>query len=134
MGIEKTMEIIPNILTFLMLNTTVTALFGHRITGDDVPDGQTYPYAYMWEVVSPTQHHYKGGAGRIALIQCDVIDDDIAGVDLAKRTLFDALDGYKGMMGNVNVGYCFVNTASVPKDPDQQSYRRILEINVATND
>jgi len=116
-----------------MLNSTVTALFGHRITGDDVPVGQEYPYAYLWEVTSPRQYHHKGESGRIALVQCDVVDDDSAGVDLAKRTIIDALTGYKGMMGEVSVGYCFVNTASVPKDPEQQAYRRVLEINIATN-
>jgi hypothetical protein len=127
------MEIIPNILTFLMTNTTVTGVFDHRITNKDVPDGQTYPYAYMWEVTSPQEHTHQGRGGRVALIQCDVVSDTITGVDLAKRTLFDALDSYKGMMGELNVGRCFVNTADVPKDPEQQSYRSILEIEIGTN-
>ena len=126
-------EIIPNILAFLNNNESVKSVFANRITGDDVPDGQAYPYAYMWEVTSPQQYHFTGKSGRIVLVQCDVIDDDSAGVDLAKRTIFDALSGYKGQMGDVKVGRCFVSEASVPKDPDQKSYRRILEIEIGTN-
>lgn len=117
-----------------MQNTTVTALFDHRITGDDVPDGQSYPYAYLWEVTSPQNYSHQGESGRVALVQCDVVSDTIIGADEAKRTIKTALDGYRGMMGEVSVGYCFVSTASVPKDPDQKAYRRILEITLATND
>jgi len=126
------MEIVPNIITFLMQNSTVTALFDHRVTGKDVTD-MTYPYAYLWEVSSPQQHTHQGRSGRVALIQCDVVSDTPTGADLAKRTLFDALDSYHGMMGELSVGYCFVNSRDIPKDPEQQSYRNILEIEIATN-
>jgi len=127
------MELIPNIITFLMLNPTVVALFDHRITGDDVPDGQTYPYAYLWEVTSPQNYNHQGESGRVALVQCDVVSDTIIGADESKRTIKSALSGYRGMMGDVNVGFCFVNEASVPKDADQKAYRRILELTIGTN-
>jgi hypothetical protein len=127
------MELIPSIIAFLMQNSAVTALLDHRITGDDVPDGQTYPYAYLWEVTSPQNYSHQGESGRVALVQCDVVSDTIIGVDEAKRTIKSALSGYRGMMGDVNVGFCFVNEASVPKDPDQKAYRRILELTLATN-
>jgi len=127
------MELIPNIITFLMLNPTVTTLFDRRITGDDVPDGQTYPYAYLWEVTSPQNYNHQGESGRVALVQCDVVSDTIIGADEAKRTIKSALSGYRGMMGDVNVGFCFVNEASVPKDADQKAYRRILELTLGTN-
>jgi len=127
------MELIPNIITFLMLNPTVTALFDHRITGKDVPDGQTYPYAYLWEPNSNRMYTYNGAGGREVLIQCDVVSDTIISCDEAKRTLEDALTGYRGMMGEVMVGKCFVNTVDVPKDPDQQAYRNVLEITIGTN-
>jgi len=104
-------EMIPNIITFLMQNTSVYAFFANRITGDDVPDGQAYPYAYLWEVTSPQQYHYAGKAGREVLIQCDVISDTITGADEGKRILNDVLSGYKGMMGSVNAGYCFVDSS-----------------------
>lgn len=116
-----------------MLNPTVTALFDHRITGDDVPDGQTYPYAYMWEPNSSRMYTYNGAGGREVLVQCDVVSDTIIGADEAKRTIEDALTGYRGMMGDVMVGKCFVNTVDVPKDADQKAYRRILELTIGTN-
>lgn len=127
-------EIIPNIITFLNNNATVFAFFANRITGDDVPDGQIYPYAYLWEVTSPQQYHHGGTSGRTALIQCDIVSDSQSQADEGKRVLFDALSGYKGMMGSVNVGYCFVVARSIPKDPDQLAYRRILELELGTND
>jgi hypothetical protein len=126
------MELIPNIITFLMQNPTVTALFDHRITGDDVSD-YTYPYAYMWEPNSNRIYTHNGAGGREVLVQCDVVSDTIIGADVAKRTLEDALTGYRGMMGEIMIGKCEVNTASVPKDADQRSYRRILEITIGTN-
>jgi len=126
------MELIPNIITFLMLNPTVTALFDHRITGDDVSD-YTYPYAYMWEPNSNRIYTHNGAGGREVLVQCDVVSDTIIGADAAKRTLEDALTGYRGMMGDVSVGKCFVNTVSVPKDADQKAYRNILELTIGLN-
>jgi hypothetical protein len=126
------MELIPNIITFLMQKPTVTALFDHRITGKDVSD-YTYPYAYLWEPNSNRSYTHQGAGTREVLVQCDVVSDTVIGVDLAKRTLEDALTGYRGMMGEVMVGYCFVNTTDVPKDPDQRAYRNILEITVGTN-
>ena len=116
-----------------MLNPTVTALFDHRITGKDVPDGQTYPYAYLWEPNSNRQYTHQGAGGREVLVQLDVVSDTIISCDEAKRTLEGALSGYRGMMGDVNVGFCFVNEASVPKDADQKAYRRILELTLGTN-
>lgn len=130
---QKMAEIIPAIITFLNNDANVSALFAHRITGDDVPDA-TYPYAYMWEVVSPRQYNYQGKSGRVVIVQCDIVSDTITGADEGKRVIETALSGYKGMMGDVNVGYCFVDTRSVPKDPDQLSYRRVLEISIGTND
>ncbi len=116
-----------------MADTSVYALFANRITGDDVPDGQAYPYAYLWEVTSPRQYHHGGPSGRVVLVQCDVISDTITGADEGKRVIETALSGFKGMMGDVSVGYCFVNTASIPKDADQIAYRRVLEIEIGTN-
>jgi hypothetical protein len=127
------MELIPNIITFLMQNPTVTALFDHRITGIDVPDGQTYPYAYLWEPNSNRIYTHQGAGGREVLVQLDVVSDTIISCDEAKRTLEDALTGYRGMMGEVSVGKCFVNTTSVPKDADQKAYRNILEITIGLN-
>jgi hypothetical protein len=127
------MELIPNVITFLMQNTTVTALFDHRITGIDVPDGQAYPYAYLWEPNSNRIYTHQGAGGREVLVQCDVVSDTIIGADAAKRTLEDALTGYRGMMGDVSVGKCFVNTVSVPKDADQKAYRNILELTIGLN-
>jgi len=116
-----------------MQNTTVTALFDHRITGKDVPDGQAYPYAYLWEPNSNRMYTHNGAGGREALVQCDIVSDTVIGVDEAKRTLESALTGYRGMMGEVNIGKCFVNTVDIPKDPDQRAYRSILEITIGTN-
>lgn len=127
------MELVPNIIAFLMLNPTVTALFDHRITGKDVPDGQTYPYAYLWEPNSNRIYTHQGDAGREVLVQCDVVSDTMITADEAKRTLETALSGYRGMMGEVMVGKCFVNTVDVPKDADQKAYRSILEITIGTN-
>lgn len=127
-------EIIPAIIKHLNNDAAVFSFFGNRITGDDVPTDQAYPYAYLWEVTSPRQYHHGGTSGREVLVQCDVISNTILSVDEGKRIIETSLSGFKGMMGDVNVGRCFVTTRSIPKDPDQMTYRRVIEIEIGTND
>jgi hypothetical protein len=127
-------QIIPNLIKHLMNDANVTAAFAHRITGDDVPAGQEYPYAYLWEVTPGQQYHMRGEAGRITMVQCDVVDDDILGADTNAEIIRNSLSGFRGSLGDMVVGYVFADTRSVPKDPDQQAYRRIIEINIGTNE
>jgi len=126
-------EVKSNIIKHLMNDASVFAVFGNRITGDDVPDGQTYPYAYLWIVTSPQQYHHGGDSVRTVLVQCDVISDTITGADDGAQLIKTSLSGFRGQMGSMNVGYCFVNFRDVPKDPDQRAYRRIIEIEIGTN-
>lgn len=127
-------QIIPNLILHLMNDADVFAAFGNRITGKDVPDGQAYPYAYLWTVTGGQQYGHHGESGRIPMVQCDVIDDNEIDVDTCTELIRKSLSGFHGQLGQMNVGYVFVNVSEAPKEPDQVAFRNILEITVATNE
>lgn len=127
------------IIKHLMLNTAVVAAFGNRIWADRIPDlagggPQPYPHARVWVVTSPQMYSHAGESGRTALVQVDVFDDDVAGGDANTEIIRAALSGYRGMMGTLNAGHVFVRSVAGSWDEVARNYRRIVEVEVGTND
>lgn len=127
-------EIVPALVTWFALNSAVSTAFARRITGNKVPDGQTYPYAKLKVIGNQHKYHMKGYSGRNALVQCDIFDDDEPGADANAEIIRNALDGYKGMIGNLDAGMVRARVLSGVWNPENRNYLRILEIEVDTND
>lgn len=117
-----------------MLDSNVTAVLSHRITGDRIPDTPTYPCARMRMITSPLSYTHDKTHSRTALVQVDIYSDTEIGVDAAKEVIHNSLDGYKGMIGSLDAGYIFVNYGPGQYDETTRRYWRILEVNIGTND
>jgi hypothetical protein len=128
------MEVITSLISHLMNDADVTAVFGRRITGDRIPDSPSYPCARLRLITSPLSHSHSGNHTRTALVQIDVYSDSESDVDTGKEVIHDSLDGYRGMMGSMDIGYCFVNYGAGQYDETLRRYWRILEARIATND
>lgn len=132
-------ELKTGIIAHLTNDANVYAVFGNRIWADRIPDfpgggSQPYPYARLRVITSPQSYSHQGESGRTPLVQIDVYDDDIAGGDANAELIRVSLSGFKGQMGSVNVGRCFVDGPSGTWDETTRNYRRILEVSIGTND
>ncbi len=127
------MALIPNVLTHLRNDAEVFAAFGNRITPDKLPDTPTYPCARIWIVSSPTKYSHQGSSSNKTLLQLDIWDTTPSGVDTNLEILKRSLSGYRGMMGDMEVGYVFVKTVNTSWDAPAREYHRMLEVEIATN-
>jgi hypothetical protein len=128
------MEIKAAVIAHLRLDTAVLAAFGYRITADKVPDGQLYPNARIWLVSDPRTYHMTGPNVRKVLLQIDVYDETSVGVDANKKLIETALSGYRGVMGDLDVGRCFVKGGPGLWNAEARNHHRILEVEIGTND
>jgi hypothetical protein len=127
-------ELIPSILAHLNQRSDVTDTFGYRLTGDKIPDEQDYPHGRLWIVSTPYQYHLLGESGRRALVQIDLFGETQASLDAGVSAIRSALSGYRGMMGDIDVGYCFIRNLMGNWDVNTRKYHRVLEVEFATND
>lgn len=128
------MEIITSMIKHFMNDADVTAVFGHRITGDRIPDTTSYPCARLRLITSPLSYSHGGDHTRTALVQIDVYSDSESDVDTGKEVIRDSIDGYRGAMGNMDIGYCFINYGPGQYDETMRRYWRVLEARIATNE
>lgn len=132
-------ELKQAMIAHLMADAAVFAAFANRVWADRIPDlpgggPQPYPYARLRVITSPQKYSHQGESGRTPLAQIDVFDDDIASGDANAELIRRSLSGFKGQMGSVNVGRCFVDGPSGTWDETVRNYRRILEVSIGTND
>ena len=127
-------EIKQSFITFCNNNAAIFAVMGNRLTAENVPDNQAYPYGVVNEITGPLRYTFQGDAGRVVTLQIDVFGETQTQADAAAEALKAALSGYRGMMGSLNAGRVFVTDVRGNWDGDLRSYRRILEISIGTND
>lgn len=127
-------EIKQAIIKHFMNNADIVSAFANRITADKFPDLQAYPRARVWVVNNDQKYHMQGEGGRNVMVQIDMDDDDISGADTNAELLRLSLSGFKGQMGNVNAGMVKARIVNGVWDETTRSYRRIIEVEVLTND
>ena len=128
-------NLMTSLVSHLNNDAAVFAEFGNRITVDKIPDKQKYPYARLFKVANPQQYHLQGYGGQTALIQVDIYGETQSSVDDGMELIYNSLSGYRGVMGEMSVGRCFVNNvAGLGWDPETRTYHRILEVDLGTSD
>lgn len=126
-------EIIPSVIAYLGTRADIAEIFGNRITGEFIPDGQAYPHAVITEITGPPRYGHFGESGRVVTIQIDIFGETQAATDAAKLLIINALSGYRGMMGTLNVGRVFVTDIRGSWDAEKRKPRRVLEVSIGTN-
>lgn len=127
-------SILPSVIAHLNNDADVVSTFGHRITAERIPDDQAYPNGRIWTVSTPYQYHLLGASNRRAVLQVDLYGETQSTLDAGLDAVRSALSGFRGQVGDLDVGYCFVKTVSTDWDTDTRTYHRILEVELGTND
>jgi len=123
-----------SVVSFALLDADVLSALGSRFYVDKVPDKPGKPFAKLSQV-SPDQRYTQDGyAGRVVLLQLDVYDDDKARCNSTAESVKARFDGYRGMMGDIKVGRCWCKDVRGEWPPDARNFRRILELEIGTND
>jgi hypothetical protein len=120
--------------TFLRQNAAVLAAFGERIYIDKVPDkigdNTVYPFAKISTVLDPPTYTQDGESTRLTLLQIDVYDKEVLDCKTNSELIRAAFTGYRGLMGEIEVGRVFVRNFSGNWQPDARHVRRINEIEI----
>jgi len=123
-----------SIVSFCNATGTILAAFGHRITPNTIPDGQTYPHARFRVIGTDQRYHTTGEGGRKYLVQFDVYDDDEAGAQANAEIVRSAFSARQGTMGAVTTGQVKARLVTTNRNPDANNFWRIVEIEIPTND
>lgn len=127
-------EIKTAVITHCNQNAGIFTAFANRITPDKVPDKQPVPYAYVIQIGNDQRYHQKGTGGRKALIQINMFDSTLAGADANAELIRAAFAGYRGQMGAVDAGLVKAQILSGKWDEEARNYRRLIELEISTND
>jgi hypothetical protein len=127
-------EIKTNLRTFLLTNSVISTLFSTRVYVDHIPPEATLPHARITSIVEPYSYTMDNKPTRMPLIQIDIFDDDIVDCITARDAIKDALSGYSGQMGDIQVGFVFINDVRPQWNTDTDKPREILEVRIGTSD
>lgn len=98
------MSVHGDLRTFLLADSTITALVGQRVHVDSLPQGSLLP-ALTFLRVSVEHDHDLGGETGLATARFQIdcwASDKEAALALAERVRL-RLDGYRGAMGSITV-------------------------------
>jgi hypothetical protein len=124
-------EITSSLRTFLREDSAISTAFGQRIYVIYAPDTQTYPFAIIRTVTDqPVYVQPDIEALREAIIQIDTYDDDLAGCVTNSNLIREKLSGYSGVIGDVEVGLCFVREDRREWAPDARHFRSLIQYEI----
>lgn len=125
-------EVAYALRSFLKTDADVSTAFGERISVSRVPDNQALPFALIRIINQPQEFSHDGPGNVRGMYQVDVYDDSEVNCQAHAELIRSALNGRKGMMGDVMTGYVWVSNTRGEYVPDLRNYRRIMEVTIAT--
>jgi hypothetical protein len=124
-------ELTSSLRTFLLEEAAISTAFGQRIHEVFAPDTQTYPFAIIRTVTDqPVYVQPNIEALREAIIQIDTYDDDLAGCVTNSNLIRAKLTGYKGVIGDIEVGLCFVRENRREWAPEARHFRSLIQYEI----
>lgn len=123
-------EITSSLRTFLLEDNVISGAFGQRIHEAFAPDTQTYPFAIIRIVTDQPSYVQSTEALRETIVQIDIYDDDIAGCITNSNYIRAKLTGYKGLMGDIEVGAIFVRESRRDWAPEARHFRALHQYEI----
>jgi hypothetical protein len=102
------MDITSSMRSFLLEDASIATAFGVRIYVVFAPATETYPFSTINAIGDNPTYTQDGEALRETTIQIDTYDDSLADCITNGKLIRQKLTGYKGLMGDVEVGAIFV--------------------------
>jgi hypothetical protein len=118
-------DVRPALRAFLLADPTVSAAVGgERIFPVVMPQGERRP-SLVYNIISESTDHVTTGPSGLVMARMQI--DSYASTpdegDSLARLVKDRLDGFSGLMGSVEVGGVFAETARTDYQADSQLHR-----------
>lgn len=131
-------DIEANIITFLSAQAGVQAIFGSSpsriyVERKDPAITTTYPYAILRTVTQAPDYAHDGSLPDSGLYQIDVYSDSKPTVNSGEAAISAELSGYSGSMGTATVGASFIEDVRGDFEPDDQNFRRSIDVSITQN-
>ena len=128
------MDLEASIRAFALADTDIAAAISTRWFVDFIPDDAVYPLVKMSQVANAPRYSHSGNSGRVVTFQADIYADDKAGANSTAESVLERFDAYKGVVGSVTAGYIWARDVRGEWSPETRKFRRIVEIEIGTND
>ena len=123
-------DITSSTRTFLLQDADILAALMQRIYVIKAPDTQTYPFAIIRVVTDQPAYTQDGEALRQTILQIDTYDDDLSGCITNAKLIREKLNGYKGLMGDIEVGAVFVRDGIQDWQTDSRHFRMFNQYDI----
>lgn len=127
------MDIEEAIRAFALLDPNIATAFGERFYVDRVPDEVGNPFAKLSLIAPDVTYHHKGRSGNVQLFQLDIYDSSKSSCNTSSDLIIARFDGYRGLMGEITVGRIWARIVRGDFAETTRLFRRIIEMEVATN-
>lgn len=120
-----------SLYAYLQTRPGLTALVGNRVYPRRRPSGAVFPLITYTRIDTRRGQSHTGPDGLAEpRIQFDIWAADPDTADAVAEQLRLALNGYRGQMGDVEVGSAFVVGEHDDDEPELGFYRRVLDVQI----
>ena len=131
-------ETLPLLRTYLIGKTGITTAFGSSLTRiyvDRIDPKITtaYPFAIIRDISGGPDYAHDGAMPGTSFVQVDVYSDAQGTADSGRAAIEAEMSAYKGAMGAIAVGSCFVTNKRGSFDPDSRVFSRSLDLEIGQN-
>ena len=131
-------ETLPLLRTYLISKAGIKAAFGStltRIYADriDAKIVVSYPFAIIRDISGGPDYAHDGAMPGVSFVQDDDYSDAQGTADSGRAAIEAEMSAYKGAMGAITVGSCFVTNKRGNFDPDSRVFSRSLDLEIGQN-
>jgi hypothetical protein len=123
-------ELTSSLRTFLLEEAVISTAFGQRIFVVKAPDTMTYPFAIIRIVTDQPMYTQSIESLRETIIQIDTYDESLAGCITNANMIRAKLSGYKGVIGDIEVGAVFVRDGRSEWAADARHFRMFNQFDI----
>jgi hypothetical protein len=118
----------------IMAASTITDLIGQRFWNIKAPVTDTAPYVVMNRISGVSMKMHDGVSGvEDVRFQLAIYGESVSNLDLVRDALNTELDGFRGAMGVINVGFIFFDNEIDGLDVKSEYRFKILDYRVRLN-
>lgn len=126
---------IEAVLATRLIEATGLAYLGGRVYPKHLPENTPYPAIAYHRISTPREHSHDGPSGLAhPRFQFDLYARTYAGISELAEGVRASLDGYKGLLGGVDVQGVFLEDDDDGYDDDLEVFWRRLDFTVWHNE
>ena len=124
-------DITSSMRTFLLEDASILSAYGQRIHVAKAQDTETYPFAIIRGVTNQPTYTQEGESLRQTILHIDTYDTELSDCITNAELIRSKLTGYKGLMGDIEVGAIFVRDGPPPEwSPDARRFRMFNQYDI----